>query len=198
MNKFYFLILFLSLKSFSLPTFESYIITNEGLKINIKTNFFQIDNTEKTVFYKLSNSDVIKKIKLKDFDYILLGANKFKTFNLNNSGEAKGYFVLSESPSKTLIVTTKPNEDNESTQVNYIIYILDSNENIIDSLQFDNLKNKKSISTRGDIFSKIRFYFNDCEALISRITSYDNLALENQNMDILNFFNSPVYIECTK
>jgi hypothetical protein len=190
--------LFLSMNSFSMPIFESFILTNDGLKINIKTNFFRIDTTDKIVFYKLPNSDVESKIKFKDFNYINIGTNKFKTYKLNNSKETNCYFVLSESASKTLIFTTKPDEDEESSKLNYVLYILDLNNNIVDSLQFDNLKSAKSIDTRGEIFSKIQFYFSDCEMLIKRITSYDNLSVQNQNLNILDFFNSPVYVECLK
>lgn len=180
-----------------MPVLENFILTNDGAKINIKPNSFRINIKEKLVYYKLSNSDIESKIKFKDFDYILLGSNKFKTYQLNNSKEINGYFVLSESSTKTLILTTTPNDDVESTKVNYVIYIVNSNYNIIDGLEFDNLKNTKSSNDRGDIFSKILFYFNDCDKLISRITSYDNhLSIQNMNMDILGFFNSPVYIEC--
>lgn len=196
MKKIYFLVLFISMNAFSMPIIENFILTNDGAKIIIKSNSFRIDIAEKIVFYKPFNSDVENKIKFKDFDYVLLGSNKFKTYQLNNSKEINGYFVLSESASKTLLLTTKSNESTISTKINYVIYILDANENIIDGLQFDNLKNSKSITTRGDIYSKIQFYFNDCEKLITRISSYDNRSLENQNMDILKFFNSPIYIEC--
>lgn len=186
------------MNSFSMPIIENFILTNDGTKIIIKPNSFRIDVREKIVFYKSSNSLIESKIKFKDFDYVLLGSNKFKTYQLNDSKEINGYFVLSESSSKSLILMTKPNEDIESTKVSYVIYILNSDNTIIDSLEFDNLKNSKSITKRGDIFPKIQFYFKDCEMLISRITTYDNLSFENQNMDILNFFNSPVYIECEK
>ena len=198
MKKFYFLMLFLSINAFSMTFSESFILTNDGLKISIKPNFFRIDATEKIVFYKLSNSDVESKIKFKDFDCIQIGTNKFKTYKLNNSKEINGYFVLSEIGTKTLILTTQPDEEEESTKVNYVFYIIDINNNVLDSLQFDNLKNAKSISLRGEIFSKIQFYFADCEMLIKRISSYDNLTVENRNLDILDFFNSPVYIECPK
>lgn len=190
--------LFLSMNSFSMPIFESFILTNDGSKINIKTNFFRIDNAEKIVIYKLPNSEVESKIKFKDFDYIHIGTNKFKTYKLNNSKEVNGYFVLSETTSKALIFAAKPDEDEGSTKISYTFYVLDLKNNILDSLQFDNLKSTKSIITRGDIFPKIQFYFKDCELLIKRIESYDNLSAKNQNLDILDFFDSPVYIECLK
>ncbi|REG98111.1 hypothetical protein [Flavobacterium aquicola] len=190
--------LFLSMNAFSMPFSESFILTNDGSKINIKTNFFRIDNAEKIVFYKLPNSDAESRIKFKDFDYIHIGSSKFKTYKLNNSKEIVGYFVLSETTSKTLIFTTKTDEDEESTKVNYAFYILDSNNNIIDSLQFDNIKSLKSSNIRGDIYSKIQFYFSDCDMLMKRIDSYDNLSAKDQNLGILDFFNSPVYTECHK
>ena len=198
MKNFYFLMLFLCINSFSMPFSESFILTNDGSKISIKPNFFRIDTTDKIVFYKLSNSDIESKIKFKDFDCIQIGTNKFKTYKLNNSKEVNGYFVLSETATKALILTTKQDDEEESTKVNYVFYIIDLNSNVLDSLQFDNLKSAKSTTMRGEIFSKILFYFGDCEMLIKRISSYDNLTVENKNLDILNFFNSPVYIECTK
>ncbi|MGQ7945398.1 hypothetical protein [Flavobacterium sp. WC2509] len=196
MQKFYVLMLFLSMNSFSMPVSESFILTNNGSKINIKTNFFRIDTTEKIVFYKLPNSDVENKIKFKDFDYVHIGTTKFKTYKLNSSKEINGYFVLSETASKTLVFTTIPDENEESTKVNYVFYVLDLNNNVLDSLQFDNLKSSKSITAREDIFPKIKFHFRDCQELITRISSYD--TAKNQNLDILDFFDSPVYIECQK
>lgn len=188
------------MNSFSMSITESYILTNDGSKIYIIPNSFRIDNKEKTVFYKLPNSNVDGKIKFKDFDYIQIGKNKFKIYRINDFREPQGYFVLSETDTNTLIFTTKASDDEESTQINYVFYVLESNNNnnIVDGLEFDNLKNPKSINARGEIFSKIQFYFKDCETLIKRITSYDNLSVENKRMDILNFFNSPVYSECKK
>lgn len=177
---------------------ENFILTNDSLKIIINPNSFRIDIREKIVFYKVPNSNLENKIKFKDFDYVLLGSNKFKTYQLNDTKETDGYFVLSQTPTKTLILTTKPNTDVDSHKVSYLMYIVSSSNKIMDGLEFDNLKNSRSITKRGEIFAKIRFYFSDCELLLSRITFYDNSTLENQNMDILDFFNSPVYIECTK
>ncbi|HEU4790117.1 MAG TPA: hypothetical protein VFS71_10555 [Flavobacterium sp.] len=198
MKHFYFLILLFSVNSFSMESFQSFILTNSGSKIAIKTNFFRIDYVEKTVFYKLENSEIEKKISFKDFDFILIGKNKFKTFKLNNSKEINGYFVLSETASKLLILSSTSSDDEDSNLVNYVFYIVDSNSGILDSLQFDNLKKPKSVSVRGDIFSKIQFYFKDCNLLMDRISSYDNTSFQNLNLAILDFFNSPVYIECLK
>lgn len=190
--------LLISMNSFSMTLFENFIIANDGSKINIKPNFFRIDSNEKTIFYKLLNSDVESKMKFKDLDYIIIGKNKFKTYKLNNSKEVNGYFVLSETASKALILSSNPDDDEESTKVNYVFYILDLNNTIIDSLQFDNLKNSKSATVRGDIFLKIQFYFSDCPLLINRISAFDTISLQNSNLTILDFFNSPVYVECVQ
>jgi hypothetical protein len=196
MKQFYFLILFLSINSFSMESLQSFILTNSGSKIAIKTNFFRIDYVEKTIFYKLENSEIEKNISFKDFDFILIGKNKFKTFKLNNSKEINGYFVLSETASKSLILSSSPSDDEDSNLVNYFFYIVDSNNNILDSLQFDNLKKTKSVTVRGDIFSKIQFHFKDCNLLMNRISSFDNTSFENFNLDILGFFDSPIYYDC--
>src|SRR6478609_908688 len=187
MKHFYFLILLLfSINSFSMESFQSFILKNEGTKISINPNFFRIDYVEKTVFYKLENSEAERKISFKDFDYILIGKNKFKTFRLNNSKEIKGYFVLSEIGSKSLIITST--SDEESNVVNYDLLIVDSNDTILDGLQFDNLKKPKSISVRADIFSKIQFYFKDCKLLMDRMSSLDTISSQNLYLNILRLF----------
>lgn len=184
------------MNSSAMGSFQSFIITNTGSKIVIKTNFFRIDYSEKTVFYKLESSEVEKKISFKDFDFILIGKNKFKIFKLSNSKDIIGCFVLAETASNSLIVSSLPSDDESSNLVNYVFYILDSNNNILDSLQFDNLKKAKSVSVRSDIFSKIQFYFKDCKLLMERISSFDNTAFQNLNLDILGFFDSPIFIDC--
>ena len=126
----------------------------------------------------------------------LLGRINLKRLKLNNSKEINGYFVLSETASKSLILSSTASDDEDSNLVNYVFYIIDLNNNILDSLQFDNLKKPKSVTVRGDIFSKIQFYFKDCNLLMDRISSFDNTSFQNFNLDILGFFDSPIYFDC--
>jgi hypothetical protein len=177
-----------------MESFQNFIQTNNGSKIDIKPNFFQVDYAEKTIIYKLSNSEVENKMKFKDFDFILIGKNKFKTYKLNSSKEIDGFFVLCQTATKTLVFST--NSVDDSDIVHYVFHIIDLNNNIMESVQFDNEKKPKSVSVRGDIFSKMQFYFGDCSSLIKRISLFDNTSLENFNLDILGFFDTPVYIEC--
>jgi hypothetical protein len=196
MKHLYFLLLFFSINSFSNGSYQSFIVKNGGTKIIINPNFFRIDSNEKNVFYKLESSEAEKKISFNEIDYIIIGKVKFKTFKLDNLKDIDGYFVLSETASKSLIVSTKLSGEEDSNLVNYVFYILDTHNNILESLQFDNLKKPKSVSVRSDIFSKIKFYFSDCKLLMDRISSFDNTSFENQNIDILGFFDTPVYIDC--
>lgn len=194
MKNLYFLLLLISLYSFSFEAPQSFILTNSGSKITIKPNFFRIDSSEKVIYYKVSTSEVESRMSFKDFDYILIGKNKFKTYKLNNSKEINGYFVLSDTATKSLILSSRFEE--ETNVVHYVFYVIDSNGSILDSLEFDNQKKAKSVLVRADIFSKIQFYFRDCNMLMNRISTYDNTSLENLNLNILGFFNSPLYIEC--
>ncbi|KAF2336479.1 hypothetical protein [Flavobacterium daemonense] len=194
MKHFYFLILLFCINSFANESFDSYILKKEGTKISINPSFFRIDSNEKFVFYKLENSDVEKKISFKDFDYILIGKIKFKTFKLNNSKEINGYFILCETASKSLIVSSSSDEESET--MHYVFYIIDQDTKVVDNLEFDNLKKTKSAEIRADIFLKIQFYFKDCNALMDRLYSFDKDSAQNSNLNILGFFDSPVYIEC--
>lgn len=182
------------MNSFAIEPFQNFILTNSGSKITIKPNFFRIDSSEKVIYYKVSTSEVESRMSFKDFDYILIGKNKFKTYKLNNSKEINGYFVLSDTATKSLILSSRSEE--ESNVVHYVFYVIESNGSILDSLEFDNQKKAKSVLVRADIFSKIQFYFRDCNMLMNRISTYDNTSLENLNLNILGFFNSPLYIEC--
>lgn len=195
MKHFYLFIVLFSLNSFSMESFQSFILKKEGIKININPNYFQIDFAEKNVFYKLENSEAVKKISFKDFDFIRIGKNKFKTFRFKNSKEINGYFVLSDTDTKSLMFTSTADYFDVNL-IHYVLYVVDPYGNVLDSLEFDNLKNSKSVSTRADIYSKIHFYFKDCNLLMDRISSYDNTSFENLNLDILGFFDSPIYFEC--
>jgi hypothetical protein len=180
-----------------MESLQSFIVTKNGAKIGIRANFFRIDYIEKSIYYKLATSETASKMNFSDFDYILLGKNKFKTFKLDKAKEVNGYFVLAETASKSLILSSVSNDEN-STLVQYVFYVVDSNNNIIESVKFDNGRNSKAVAVRADIFSTIKFYFSDCNLLMDRIVLFDNSSFENLNLDILGFFDSPIYIDCVK
>jgi hypothetical protein len=188
--------LFMSIYSYSAGLTDNYILMNTGIKISIKPNSFRVDSSEKTVFYKELNSDKENSLRFKDFDFILFGKHKFQTFKVNNSSEVNGYFVLAQSSSKTLIFSTKSDEI-DSNSVFYFLYILDSDNNVIESIKFDNHKSSKSSTFRSGIYPLIRYHFLNCNLLIDRISSFDNTSFENLNLDILGFFDTPFFISCS-
>ncbi|MCZ8229459.1 hypothetical protein [Flavobacterium sp.] len=195
MNKFYFFLLFFSFTCFSAEIPNSFIVNKDGEQISINSNFFRIDNAEKCIYYKLANSPAEIKMNFNDLDYVMIRKNKFKTFKLANTKELKGFFVLSETVSNSLLFSSISSEEEESV-VNYEFYIIDKSGSIVESHVFDNLKRSKSASIRSDIFGKIRFFFHDCPQLIKRISSFDVNSVENFNLDILGFFDEPIYINC--
>lgn len=195
MNKFYFFLLFLSFSGFATESFDNFIFNKNGDQININPNFFRIDNAEKCIYYKLVSGSSEIKMNFNDLDYVIIRKNKFKTVRLKNTKEIKGFFVLCESAAKTLLFSSSSQEEDESV-VKYQFYIVDKENSVLESHIFDNLKRPKSASIRSDIFGKIRFFFDDCPSLIKRISSFDVASAENFNLDILGFFDAPIYINC--
>ena len=61
---------------------------------------------------------------------------------------------------------------------------------------FNNTLNQKNATLRGEIYSKIKFYFPDCSDLLIRLAMYDKNNSDIDNTAILRFFNSPVYQKC--
>lgn len=194
MKKLYFFLFFFL--TFNLTFADSFIIKLDGSKSQIKSNSFRVNSLEKMIFYKLVDSDKEIKLNFKDFDYVVFGVNKFKTFRLNNSKEVTGFFVLTETDDKTLITIPTADPESEGNKVNYVFHVIDKNQNIIESHHFNNLKNQKSSNARSEIYSKISFYFPNCASLISRLSSYDKNTHSIDNLSILGFFNAPVFTEC--
>lgn len=194
MKNFYiFLLLFFS---FNLTFADSFIIKADGSKSQIKSNSFRVNSLEKMIYYKLIDSDKEIKLNFKDFDYVVFGVNKFKTFRLNNSREITGFFVLTETEDKMLITIPTVDPESDGKKVNYVFHVVDKNNNIIESHNFNNLKNQKNSNARSEIYSKISFYFSECINLINRLSVYDKNTHSIDNLSILSFFNAPVYIEC--
>lgn len=194
MKHFFLLILILiTQKSFS----ESFIIKKDGSKAEIKSNSFRVDAHEKTIYYKLIDQNSEVKMKFKDFDYVIFGVNKFKTFKLDHSNEVSGFFVLAETADKTLISISIPDLDSEeSTKISYVFHVIDKESNIIESLEFNNMNSQKNANLRAEIYGKIKFYFSGCELLLNRLAYFDRNNLETNNTAILGFFNSPVFVSC--
>jgi hypothetical protein len=175
---------------------DSFIIKKDGTKAVIKGNSFRVDSMEKTIYYKLIDQEGEVKMKFKDFDYVIFGVNKFKTFKLDNSNEISGFFVLAETAEKSLISISFSEQDEESSRISYVFHVIDSQNSIIESHEFSNQNNQKAANARGEIYGKIKFYFSGCEALLNRLAYFDRNNLGTDNTLILGFFKSPVYVGC--
>lgn len=176
---------------------DSFIIKNDGSKAVIKSNSFRVDANEKRIYYKLVDNDSEIKMSFKDFDYVVFGVNKFKTFKLHNSNEVRGFFVLAETAEKTLISISMPDQDSdESNKISYVFYVLDKQNAIIDSHEFNNVQNVKNANIRGEIYAKIKFYFVSCDLLLNRLNYFDRNSQQINNTAILGFFDKPVYVSC--
>jgi hypothetical protein len=190
------LLLFLNFSSFALDPF---IIKKDGSKQAIKSNSFHVDQAEKVIYYLLENDQTEVKMSFNDFSSVEFGVSKFKTFRLNNSKKVEGYFVLAESESKSLISIFKPDLENEDSKTFfYEFHVIDKNNTIIESHFFNNIIDQKNADLRNDIYTKIRFYFENCSTLSKILEMYDsnNYSKTNENTKILEFFNSHVYYQC--
>ncbi len=194
MKKLYFFLLLFFF--FNITFADSFIIKVDGTKSQIKSNSFRVNSLEKMIYYKLIDSDKEIKMNFKDFDYVVFGVNKFKTFRLNNSKEITGFFVLTETVDKMLITISTADPESDGYKINYVFHIIDKAHNIIESHNFNNLKNQKSSNARSEIYSKISFYFPNCSSLTNRLSSYDKNTHSIENLSILSFFNAPIFIEC--
>ena len=193
MKKLYFLLLLMIYQNV-FP--DSFIVRKDGSKAEIQNNSFRIDAAEKTIYYKLAESSREIKTYFKDFDYVVFGVNKFKTFKLDKSNEINGFFVLAETAEKTLVSIAIPDMEEDSSNISYVFHVLDKQNNIIETHEFSNSKNQKNANLRGEIYSKIKFYFPNCELLLNRLSNFDRNIHDMNNTAILGFFNTPVYINC--
>ena len=191
-------LLLLVLVSFSHALFaDSFVVKNDGSKAVIKSNSFRLDIGEKKIYYKLLDDDSEIKMSFKDFEYVVYGVNKFKTFKFKNSNVFSGYFVIAETSEYSLISIVSQNLEYEnSSKSSYIFHILNAKNEIIDTHEFTNLENSKESSIRSEIYSKIRFYFSTCTMLLNRLNYFDRNSQQLNNTSILNFFDKPVYVDC--
>ncbi|MEO8515536.1 MAG: hypothetical protein ABI426_02270 [Flavobacterium sp.] len=190
---FLFLLVLIAQYSFA----DSFIIKNDGSKAVIKSNSFRVDANEKKIYYKLMDNDSEIKMSFKDFDYVVFGVNKFKTFKLQNSNEVRGFFVLAETAERTLVSISMPDQDSEeSTKVFYLFYVLDKQNTVIDSHEFNNVVNVKNANIRAEIYAKIKLYFVSCDLLLNRLNYFDRNSQQINNTAILGFFDKPVYVSC--
>ncbi|MFB9080252.1 hypothetical protein ACFFLS_11820 [Flavobacterium procerum] len=197
MKNLFFLVFFFSLNSYSQ---NSFILKKDGTKIEIsdKFNDFGIINIDKRISYVIPGKTWEKYITYKDLDYASFGQYVFKSFIIKK--KQKGYFVLADDVDKRLVclvttVTTKQGKSLYSTITYYDILVLDLNNNIIETLYFKGTsKSLDHVELRKKVPELIKRNFKNCPKVIERMESFN--TNDEYFMDILGFFDSPVYLKC--
>lgn len=197
MKNLFFLVFFFSLNSYSQ---NSFILKKDGTKIEISDKFtdFQVINIDKRISYVVPGKTWEKYITYKDLDYASFGQYVFKSFKVKK--KQKGYFVLADDVDKRLVclvtaVTTKQGKSLYSTITYYDVLVLDLGDNIIETLYFKGTsKSADNVGLRKKVPELIKRNFQNCPKVIERMESFN--TNDEYFMDILSFFDSPVYLKC--
>jgi hypothetical protein len=177
---------------------ESFILKNDGSRIEILRNSMSLNAKRKMFDYATTDKNSEKSISYKDIDYLEYNSRKFKTFKLNNATKPDGFFVLCETKEKTLISIGIPEDDVEGRfpTVNYVYHIIDSNNMILETYKFSNEDDTKNGLIRCKIGQNIKNNFSNCEELIMRLGDYDK-PNDAKNLSIADFFRTPTYFNCS-
>jgi hypothetical protein len=168
------------------------IILKNGTKTVIKPNSVLIDYENKSIFY-ITETNIKTNIKFHDLNSVQFGKNKFETLKIDGKSSVDGYFVLTETKTKKLLLKSTTLEDSEIE--NHEVLILNSSNEIIETYLLDSKKNNKSATIRSEIYTIIKFHFSECKDLLERLEIYDrNNTIEN-NIRILSFFKNPIYYD---
>ena len=176
---------------------SSYILKNDGSKIDIDPSSVRVITLEKSIVYKEFQKNSEKTMNFKDFDFVYYSGFKLKILKLKGA-EIDGYFILSECKDKFLISRVIANGDPEadSQQLSFQLSIIDEKINVIESFLFDEEKNAKSTVLRNLILPTAAKHFPNCDDLLNRFTEFNKRNDDVKNLSILGVFRSPVYYAC--
>lgn len=191
------IIFLLSFVTFNLFCQTSYIIKNDGAKINIDATSVRVITTEKTLVYKEFNKNSEKSISFNDFDFVLYSGFKLKVLKLNGS-DKDGYYILSECKDKFLVskVILTGDAESENQELSFQLSVIDDKLNTLESFLFNDDKNAKSVALRNLILPTATKYFPNCDDLLNRFTDFNKRNDDVKNLSILGVFHSPVYYAC--
>lgn len=188
---------FLFLVSFNIFAQESFILKNDGSKIEIDAKSVRVISNEKMLVYRDLNKNSEKKISYNDFDYALYSGFKFQTIKLNNQPK-DGYFILSECVDKLLIskvdLIGDPEEENQ--QLSFHLSVINKSNVVLENFVFNEEKNQKNIELRNQILPTATKHFPNCDDLLNRFANFNKRNDDLKNLSILGVFKSPVYYAC--
>ena len=176
---------------------QSYIIKNDGSKIDVDAISVRVITTEKILVYKEYQKNSEKTISFNDFDIAFYSGFKLKILKLNGS-EKDGYFILSECKDKFLVskVILTGDPESENQELSFQLSVIDTKSNTLESFLFNEEKNTKSIALRNLILPTATKYFPNCDDLLNRFTDFNKRNDDVKNLSILGVFHSPVYYAC--
>lgn len=179
---------------------NDFIITNQGEKIEVEDTTIAINYADKALEYKSSEKGKAKTIDFSDFSYCYFEGYVFMTFDLYKKNAVKGYFVIVDSPNKKLISTTLPPDADDYNKfknqtVKYEYYVIDENSTVLEKLAFDNIKTENNAIARSLIATKLKNQFRDFPEFLTRLSAFENIPNDHQNLKILELFEYPSYMK---
>ncbi len=179
---------------------NDFIITNQGEKSEVEDTTISINYANKTLEYNSLEKGKTKTIDFTDFSYCYFEGYVFMTFDLYQKNAVKGYFVIVDSPNKKLISTTLPPDTDDYNKfknqtVKYEYYIIDENSTVLEKLAFDNIKTENNAIARSLIAMKLKNQFRDFPEFLTRLSAFENIPNDNQNLKILELFEYPSYMK---
>lgn len=189
------LVLFLCLASFNAGA-QSLIQKKDGSKITAET--VHVEPANKRISYFLKDNKKELHVKFNDLDQASWGDFIFKTFTIE--GKTKGFYVVAESKTKTLVTTKrvriKSRGGFESTYTHYEVAVLDKQNNTLEDLSFTDENSDKKAVERSKVVPMVKTHFPDCSKLIEKVSAFESPASDTKNTTILVFLNDPVQVKC--
>lgn len=173
-----------------------FFVDKKGVKTIIKDDSFDLEIIGERIQYVPDGKNWEKFIKFKDLDYGLFGPYYFKYFKLIN---AKGrniketaFFVLAETKERKLLSYTYTVITRLNSFEYYEIYVIDSNNNILDYVKVNT--SGMYTNARAKILPFINKNFSDCKPIMNEISNYDDT--DEKHLNILGFFDNQKYRKC--
>ncbi len=183
--------------SFNLSAQQSFIIKNDGSRIDVDATSVRVITTEKILVYKEYQKNYEKTISFNDFETAFYSGFKLKILKLNGS-EKDGYFILSECKDRFLVskVILTGDSESDNQQFSFQLSVIDEKSKTLESFLFNEEKNAKSIALRNLILPTATKYFPNCDDLLNRFNDFNKRNDDVKNLSILGVFHSPVYYAC--
>lgn len=177
---------------------QEFIQKKDGTKTDVSNGSIYIESDRNKVAYLLKDDKKVRYVKFKDLDYASYGGILFKSFLIDK--KQSGYFVISEYSGKTLVTSKQTKIKNrggfESTYSQYKILVLNTENQIMETLSFTDTNSVTSIGNRSNVVSMIKNHFSGCSELMERVSLFESPASDLEHTIVLTFMNDPKLVNC--